>query len=374
MRIGIDCRKIFDPIKNKGAGIERYTFNLVKNLIEADDENKYILYIPRKYPKRALEILIKDISKVKVVKVGKGKIPFFSRHLGFALQLYKEKLDLVLFLANVIPIGYSKRSFLFIHDLIIYKNPEWFPSGQSFVKKIVLPMSLRKAEKVFAISHATKKDLVDLFEVSEKKIEVLYPSVDIYPEIDEEKEEEVKKKFNLDKRYLFFVGTLEPRKNLVNLIKAFKKVLEEIPDVDLYISGHVGWHYEKILQTAKVMRGKSNIEFTGPVTNQEKLILMKNSSAFTFVSWDEGFGMPVLEAMKVGVPVVTSGRGGLGELITDKRQIANPADINDIAKKIKNLLLDQELRKNIVEKQRKWAENFSWRISAQKLLKIIKGE
>lgn len=374
MKIGIDCRKIFDPISNTGAGIERYTFNLVKNLIEINENNKYVLFLPKKYPKRALDFLVKDLNNVKIIRIGRGKFPIWTSHVSFARKLYKENLDLALFPANVIPIGYRKRSYVFIHDLIIYKHPEWFPSGQFFSRKIVVPWSIKRAEKVMAISQATKKDLQQIFKVPDKKINVIYPSVDIYPEINEEQEGEIKKKLHLEKRYLFFVGTLEPRKNLVNLIKAFKKIQEDITDIDLYIAGHVGWHYENIIRAAKVARGKSNIEFLGPVTNQEKLVLMKNANAFIFVSWNEGFGMPVLEAMKVGVPVVTSGMGGLSELISDKRQLANPADAHDISVKIKNLLLDQEFRKNIIEKQKKWAENFSWRISAQKLLKIIQGE
>ncbi|HUT22660.1 MAG TPA: glycosyltransferase family 1 protein [Candidatus Bipolaricaulota bacterium] len=374
MRIGIDCRKIFDPIKNTGAGVERYTFNLVKNLIELDEENDYVLFIPAAYSKNALDILIKDGGRAQVRKIRSGKMPFWSRHLKFSFQLYRAKLDLALFPANIIPIGYAKRSFVFVHDLIIYKHPEWFPTGQFFSKKVLVPLSLKKAEKIIAISQATKKDLIQLFRAQGKKIEVVYPSVDIYPEIDPRAEEKAKQKFNLEKRYLFFVGTLEPRKNLVNLIKAFKKVLREFPDVDLYLAGNVGWHYEKIIGAAASARGKSNIKFLGAVTNLEKLVLMKNCSVFVFLSWDEGFGMPVLEAMKVGVPIVTSAAGGLGELISDNRQIAAPGDINDIAQKIKNLLADQELRRNIIEKQKKWSENFSWRYSAQKLLKIIQGK
>ncbi len=373
MRIGIDCRKIFDPIKNSGAGVERYTFNLVKNLLGIDEENEYVLFLPNNYSKEAIDILISE-KQVKIVKVRKGKIPFFSRHLFFSVKLYKEKLDLALFPANVIPLGYGKRSYLFIHDLIIYKHPEWFPAGQFFVKKIVVPMSIKRADKILAISQSTKKDLHELFKVEEKKIEIIYPSVDIYPEIEEEQIKKIKKKFYLEKRYLFFVGTLEPRKNLVNTIKAFKKLLEDIPDIDLYIAGHVGWHYEKIVMAARKARGKTNIKFLGPVTNREKMVLMKNASAFVFLSFEEGFGMPVLEAMKVGVPVITSGKGGLAELITDERQIADPKNVLDIYKKIKNLLIDQKLRKNIIEKQRKWAENFSWRNSTKKLLKIIQGQ
>jgi len=374
MKIGIDCRKIFDPINNKGAGIERYTFNLVKNLLSIDEKNEYVLFLPYKFPQAAIDLIKPNEERIKIVKIKTGKIPFISRHLIFSLTLYKQHLDLMLFPANIIPLGYQKRSFLFIHDLIIYKNPEWFPRGQFFVKKIVVPQSIKKAEKIFAISQATKKELQDIFNVADKKIEIIYPSVDIVPEAEEPEIEKIKQKFDLEKRYLFFVGTLEPRKNLVNLIQAFQKVVSEINDVDLYLAGHVGWHYEKIIMAAKKKQLESNIKFLGSITNAEKMILMKNCNLFVFLSYDEGFGMPVLEAMKIGVPVVTSGRGGLSELISDKRQIADPENINEIADKIKNLLLDQELRKNIIEKQRKWAENFSWRISVQKLLKIIQGQ
>jgi len=374
MRIGIDCRKIFDPIKNKGAGVERYVFNLVKNLLEVDNKNDYILFLSKKYPDKAMESLIGKNEKVKIVKVKERGVPFLTNHLLFSYKLYRENLNLTLFLANVIPLGYGRSSYLFIHDLIIYKHPEWFPAGQFFSKKLAVPRSVRKANKIMAISQSTKKDIQKIFKIPNKKIEVIYPSVDIISKVDEKEEQEIKEKFNLQKKYLLFVGTLEPRKNLINLFKAFKEILDEFPDVYLYIAGRVGWNYEKIFMAAKKAKLKTNIKYLGAVNNKEKVVLMKNCRIFTFLSLDEGFGMPVLEAMKVGVPVITSGRGGLGELITDKRQIANPADADDIAEKIKNLLLDHEMRKNIVEKQRKWADNFSWRISSQKLLKIIKGE
>lgn len=378
MRLGIDCRHCYDVLSNEGAGIERYTYHLAKNLVSRDKANDYVLFF---YSDLSPETIhrIKGVNpRVKVVKVVRRglRIPLWDSHIKFSRILRRARLDLTIFPAGAMPLSYCRPSWLVIHDFSIYRHPEWFPDRQWLATKIVVPRSIKKAKKIIAVSHSTLNDLKALFKKAALKARVIYPGVAVKDGYLEDEAENVKNKFGIGADYILFIGTMEPRKNALNLIKAFSNYIfeNEESNVSLALAGIRGWKSQLFFQELnKITQRVSNarIKYIGKISNRERNILIKNCRAFVFPSLYEGFGFPVVEAMALGVPVVASDNSSLKELGDDCAVLVNPEDINSIRQGIKKALEDKVLRRHLILKGKERASQFSWEKTADEFLKFL---
>lgn len=380
MKIGIDCRKFYDIHLNKGAGVERFTYHFVKNLLNMDENNEYVLFFYSDISPETIHRVKASKVRVKIVKVFRSTspIPLFDSHLRFAHHLKKENLDLTIFPANVIPLTYRRKSILVIHDLAIYLHPEWFPDRQWFSTKILVPISLKKAKTIVTVSQNTKEDLLKLFNINEEKIRVIYPGVVVKDNYIEEEVQKVLQKFDIREKYLLYIGTIEPRKNIKNLIKAFSTYLfeNEESNVNLVLAGIKGWKFQpifKYLQNINQRLPKSQIKYIGKVSNRERNILLKNCEAFIFPSKYEGFGFPIVEAMSMNVPVVTSNNSSLKEISGEGAALLiDPEDVNEIRRAIKKILEDKLIRKRLVAAGELRARHFTWENSIAKFKTLLK--
>ena len=379
MRIGIDCRKFYDIHQNKGAGVERYTYHLVKNLLLEDKENEYVLFFSSSISPETIHKVKGNNPRIKIVKVfqGQSRIPLWDNHWQFARVLAKEKLDRCIFPANIIPLFYRGHSTLIIHDLAIYLHPEWFPERQWFSVKFLVPYSLKKAKSIVAISHNTKSDLIKLFKVKQEKVRVIYPGVIVKTGYLPEEEGKVVKKYDISGRYVFFVGTIEPRKNILNLIKAFSNYLfeNEESDVSLVLAGIKGWKFKPIFRQLNEINQRmvgSRIKYLGKISNRERNILLKGASAFAFPSHYEGFGFPIVEAMALGVPVVAGDNSSLKEIAGDAAVLVDSHEVNDIRRGIKKVVEDVMIRDRLISKGFEKSKQFSWRKTAKQFLIVLK--
>ncbi len=338
MRIGIDCSTFLNPGRGEGAGVGHYTFFLVKHLLALDCENEYVLFFNDIFAAEAVRALTEGRENVSIrllpFHAYKKYLPFFYSHLFSAWALAKECLDIFHAPANVFPLAYRGNTVVTMHDLAIYKHPEWFPKGilrQTFSKKILVPKSLQKAKKIIAVSESSKQDIEEIFGIAPEKISVVYEGVS-KPDIRDAREatsglsnlasrEELYQKYPLHDPYILFLGTLEPRKNIPAFIEGFAMALEEMKkrgedsDAQLVVAGAKGWKYEKIFQAMKQANcrlqeffgtKKEYITYLGYIASREKFSLLANARIFAFPSLYEGFGIPVLEAMSAGTPVLTS--------------------------------------------------------------------
>jgi len=374
MRIGIDCRVIYDVEKNKGAGVERYVFNLVKNILLQDKKNEYVLFFDKKTSQHTIDSLKKFGHFTP--QIFNNKVPFFSNHFFFSFMLWGEWLDRMIFPANVMPFFYIGRSALVIHDVAIYNNPEWFPQGQWFSKMLLVPSSVMKATDIVTVSQTTKDDLLDLFKFKpEKRIHVIYPGLLKEKDSSILTQEKVMKEFNINYDYLLFTGTIEPRKNLLRLLKAFSLYAQETDSkINLLITGAKGWKYKRIFFQIKKINKKLDrraVKYLGKVTNKERKTLMEKAVAFTFPSLYEGFGFPVLESMASGTPVITSNVSAMAEYIKDQAILVDPESITEIKNAIKKILEDPELQVSLGKKGRELSTQFTWTKTARKLLELI---
>ena len=361
MRIGIDCRTIQEK---EPAGTAHYTKELVRALLNTDSKNEYFLFFDQEknIPKEF------EQSNSKIIILPSRSLPFISSHWQFSRALKKCRLDIFHAPANTLPIGYNDASILTIHDLAIYINPEWFPN-QTFSTKFLVPRSLAKAKKIIAVSESTKQDLQKIFRVPDDKIKVIYEGVRT-----EEPNAEVKnkalEKFGLqEKRYFLFLGTIEPRKNLIALIAAYKILVQKNPETPLLVmAGGSGWKNEEIFEAIE-KRGLGNkIKYLGYVSNEEKFALMKSALAFVYPSLYEGFGLPILEAMSLGAPVITSRISSIPEITANAALLIDPNNDGEITNALEKLWKDDGLRAELIAKGEARAKQFSWTKTAEQTL------
>ncbi len=379
MKVGIDCRKIYDTHLNVGAGVERYVYHLVKNLLAADSSNEYVLFFYGNISPETIHKIRGHNSKVKIVKMIRtgSKIPLWDSHIKFSHLMGKHELNLAIFPANVMPLFYRGKSILVIHDLVIYLHPKWFPERQWFSTKILVPRSIRRARTIVTVSQSTKDDLLKLFRVPEEKVKVIYPGIVVKDTYLNEELEKIRRKFDIVGKYILFIGTIEPRKNILKLIGAFSNYLfeNEESQVSLVLAGIKGWKFKPFFQQINEINKRllgSRIKYVGKVSNRERNILLKSCSAFVFPSYYEGFGFPVLEAMALGAPVITSNTSSLGEIAGAGAYLINPDSQNDIRRAIKLVLEDKVLRQALITRGKERASRFTWEATIKEFQNLIK--
>lgn len=373
MRIGIDCRTILNPGLGEGAGVGHYTYFLVKHLLRNDRKNTYVLFFDNRLPDtKEFEQANVEIRHFAFSQYKKF-LPFSYSHMLITAMLLKEKLDVFHAPANIVPLTYPKTSVVTIHDLAIYKNPAWFPM-QVFSTRLLVPQSLRKAQHIIAVSESTKQDLEEIFGVRPEKMSVIYeaPLTDVLHVKD--RNVDVLEKFQLTLPYIFFVGTIDPRKNLEMLLEAFAIVRKhsELKSVQLVLAGGKGYRHDRVLDRIAQLHLGPAIKYLGYVTHNEKLALLKNAAVFAFPSLYEGFGLPVLDAMKLGVPVVTSNVSSLPEVAGDAAIQVHPDDQKALADALTVVLTDPQKAAEMVRKGFAQAQKFSWDQAALQTLDVYR--
>ncbi len=370
MRIGIDARTILDPANGEQAGVGHYTFYLIKNLIRIDKDNKYVLFFNRNFKETAkFEAKNTEIKHFPARGFMKW-LPFAYSHMVVARVLAEERLDVFHSPASTIPLRYNRPSVVTIHDLAIYINQSWFP-WQGFSTKITVPKSLKKARKIIAVSESTKKDIIKILKVPSEKIEVVYNGVRPIRKV---REEDVKGKFGISEDFILFIGTIEPRKNLIGLIKALNSLRgsEAFKKHQLVIVGKKGWFFDDVYQTVRDLGLTKKVVFTGYVSSDDKVRLLRGARLFIFPSFYEGFGLSILEAMREGTPVITSNVSAMPEVAGSAAELIDPSRPDSIAAAIKKVISDKILRSEMIRKGKAQEEMFSWDKCVRETLRVYK--
>jgi glycosyltransferase involved in cell wall biosynthesis len=374
MRIGIDCRTILNPESGERAGVGHYVDGLVTALVRYYPKDEFILFFDyRTHDVAAYKQANTKVKHFPFSQYGKF-LSFGYSHMLITAFLLKEGLDVLHVPAGVIPVTYPKKLVYTVHDLAIYSNPEWFPS--SFISRSVLvPQSLRKADGIITVSRSTARDLRHLFNIDRSRINVVYNGFDVSKIPLKRRAIENITKFKLPKRYFLFIGTIEPRKNIITLMRAFKQLLEHdtaCSDVALVIAGQSGYHHEEVMQAMLDLKLKRNIRYLGYVTHNEKVELLKHALGFVFPTLYEGFGLPVLEAMALGVPTITSNNSSMPEITGKAAVLVDPKDQTGLARAMKDFLHKPALTQRLISAGPKQAAKFSWEICASETMAVYK--
>lgn len=362
MKIGIDATVLTRELT--GVGI--YTARLIKALCEAIDEEQILLF--------AHKDLVPEIPEGDNLTIIKQYAPNFHIFLQTILPFLINKRDVDVFHGPnfYLPLLGNTPKVVTIHDLSAQLFPDQHSLKHRLSQKMLKP-SLKAADKVIAVSKSTSRDLVEHGYAERAKIEVVHNGVD--PEYTPQRKgkvESIKEKYALPDRFILFVGTLEPRKNVISLIEAFRELVSEGREMKLVLAGGKGWGYKEIYRRVEDLDLEERVIFTGYVPSDDLPALYSAAEIFCYPSLYEGFGLPPLEAARCKTPVVTSRRSSLPEIIGDGGLLVDPSQPTEIAQALLRILEDHGLRKELVEKGKRRAEQFTWKRCARKTLEIYK--
>lgn len=371
MKVSIELQPC---LKNK-SGIGVYTYELTKRLQVYNDieiEGNIFNFLNRNNIKNDINGF--DFKKNTCTLFPYGVYRRIWKYVPVKYNfLFRGNVDIYQFFNFVIPPNISGKVITTIHDLTYILYPDTMdPSNRIRLEKD-MHRTTKRADYIITISESSKNDIIKYLGIDKSKIEVIYPGVDeTYKKILSNYEiTVVKNKYNINGRYLLYLGTLEPRKNIETIIRAyncFKKSSKE--NIKLVLAGKKGWLYDSIFKMVEEYGLKEEVIFTDYIDDGDKAPLYQGAEIFLFPSLYEGFGIPVIEAMASRTPVITSNSSSLPEAAGNAAIITDPLDYKEISSSIERILNDYDLREKMINEGIKQANKFNWDISAEKLKNI----
>jgi len=364
--IGIDGN---EANQQNRVGVGQFAYNVIDQLEKIDRNNSYTIYLKDK----PLSDLPKERSGWKYLVFGPSKL-WTQLALPFKLFTQKEKIDIFYSPSHYAPRFSPVPTIISVMDLWHHRHPEQFNKKDLYQLTKWESYSVKQASHIITISEFTKREIIKFYGLSEKKITVAYPGFERFNLKDNEGViKEIRERWKIEGDYLLYLGTLQPKKNLVRLIEAFN-ILNTKYKIQLLIAGKKGWLYEKIFELVKEMRLEEKVIFPGFISEEEKPYLIAGAKAFILPSFYEGFGIPVLEAMSLGVPVIASKEGSLPEAGGKAVTYCDPYSVESMSEAIRKVLdLNEKQRDEIIKEGKRQTEKFSWQKCAQKVLEVVGG-
>jgi len=377
MVIGIDIRVLGNKTKS---GIEEYTENLLAHLLPLDKNIKFKLFFS------SFNSQLPDYEWLHLpnVELYKFKIPNKLFFLSSSLFNFP-KIDKLMGGVNIFfsphffltSLSSSCKRVTTFHDLSFVHFPEFFSWRKNIWHNLEMApkWQAKFSDQIIAVSESTKKDLINLYGIDPAKIEIIYSGISpLIKRPSEEKLLEFRKENNLPERFILFLGKLEPRKNIVGIIKAFNilKRDKRFNNIYLVLAGSRGWLYKDIFQEIEKSEFKKEIIIKNYISDEARAFYYSLADVFIYPSFFEGFGFPSLEAMACGTPVVVSNNSSLPEIVGNGELLVQPNNIQEIAKSIMLILTDNELRDRLSCFGLQRSAKFNWHKTAEYTLKYIK--
>ena len=353
-------------IKNR-VGSNQYAFELMKALYQRDKKNDYHVYLPSP----PLPDLPKERKGWHYRVMGPPRLwNIFG--LPRALRQERPKPAVIFNPGHYSPLFLSLPFVIAIMDLGHFRFPQELTKPILLKLKLWTSFSIRRATHIFAISESTKNDIIKYYGVNRDKVTVTYLGYDekrFKAQASSIKIKEIKKKYRIKGDYILFLSTLKPRKNIEGLLEALAILNDK--NLQLVIAGRKGWLYQSVFDKVKELGLTKKVVFTGFVDEDDVPALMAGAKVFTLPSFWEGFGIPAVNAMACGVPVVVSNTGSLPEVVGDAGVIVDPNQPEEIAQGIMKVIGDMETRKTLIKRGLEQVKKFSWEKCAQETLKVL---
>ncbi len=360
MRIGVNGRFLVA----KRTGVQRAAYNLIKTLVKIDRENEYFIFTGKD------QVGNQDWSydNVKVIGSNIRSGESFRNHVWEQFTLprlaKKYQVDLLHSPANMAPLFFKGRSIVHIHDLCFVVNPQWYSFSFHTLYNFVIPRLVKRATRIVTNSNNSRNDILQYCDVSAERVSLIYWAVD---------EMFLKNKRNTsveDEDYILYVGSLEPRKNIRTLVEAYEKLRERRPDITtkLVLIGGESPLFGVVRLNAK--KYKDDVLFKGFVNDNELVDYYKKARLVVYPSLYEGFGLPPLEAMASGTPVVTSNTSSIPEVVGEAALMVNPYDTDQLAETMESVLVNRELRQQLAERGFSQVQKYNWYRVARNILAV----
>ncbi|MEW5957934.1 MAG: glycosyltransferase family 1 protein, partial [Chloroflexota bacterium] len=366
LTLGIDASR---AARAQRTGTETYSLELIKAMAAAASPRcRLRLYTPHPSPHP-------DWPDSPAVETRLIPWPRLWTHLRLAAELWQHPPDVLFVPAHVLPLYCPAPAVVTVHDLG-YRH---YPDAHRVFDRRYLDWTTKRhcrlARHIIADSQATKQDLLDFYQAEANRITVVHLGRDesLKPVTDPGIIAQTKARYNINSDYLLYLGTLQPRKNLVRLVEAFHQAGQAASnqDIQLVIAGKRGWWYDRIFERVEQLGLTGRVIFPGYIAGPDKPALLSGALAYVFPSLFEGFGLPVLEAMACGTPVLTSNCSSLPEVAGEAALLVDPQQTADIAAGLVQLITDPGLRQQLVERGYRQIQAFSWQKAATQVLEIL---
>jgi glycosyltransferase involved in cell wall biosynthesis len=364
------------PTAQKHAGLGRYAGEIARALARDRDEIDLSLF----YNREGEAHLPDYLSHIPYQTVNTGNKPWRMRVLLSQMlhwPMNKTFGAVEIFHATNHLLAYFKqtRTVYTLHDLIFLHYPEYHLPYNRWYLTFAMPRYLRAADVIVTPSECSRQDAIKFYNLSESKIKVIYEAAAPHfkPATDPTALEAARQKYNLPQRFILHVGTLEPRKNLSRLLEAFQPLLTDWPELKLVLVGKKGWLYDSFFQRLQTLGLQECVIFPGFVDEADLPAFYQLAEVFVYPSLYEGFGLPALEAMACGTPVVSSNSSSLPEVVGDAGLLVNPTDTAALSEALRRVLSDATLRADLEHRALARAQQFSWKKAADELEVIYRS-
>ena len=377
MKIAFDAQPLLSGTKS---GVGFCEDGLVAALLELYPENEYMLEY---FSLRNHDVKKEKLSKYTQKKAMLSSCRWFpgslyrmaSAYVPIPYRLlFPKKKQVTHFFNYYIPPFVRGKKVVTIHDMTLHIYPETMRKKTLWFLKKVLKASIRRADHIVTDSAFSKQEMMKFYNIPEDKISVVLCGVDFerfHPLENRERLEVIKQKYNIKKEYFLYLGTLEPRKNLVRFVQAYAKAKNEKRNFpSLVLAGGKGWMYEEIFSVVQELGLEKDVIFTGYVQDDEVATLMGGAMAFCFPSLYEGFGMPVIEAMACGTPVLTSRHSSMEEIAGEESVLVDALSVDSIKEGLIRLYESEELREELSQRGLAKAKQYTWEVAGKQLIQV----
>ena len=370
MHVGFNAHLLSFGASYRGAGISRYIRNLLPRLLEVS-ECRFTVYLgDRAFPP---EFAPGERFRLRFSRLPTRRpaVRVIWEQVVAPLALATDGIDLLHSLGYVQPLLAGCRSVVTFHDLSYLLYPASFNAANRLYLRTFSRWSAARADRIVAVSEHTKRDLVRLLHVDEGKVDVVHHGIeDTFRPLGREEVEAFRRRKGLPERFILFLGTIEPRKNLTTLLDAYALLRRDGLPHPLVIAGARGWQCEGVFGRREQLGLGDRVAFPGYVPYSEQPLWYNAASLFVYPSLYEGFGFPPLEAMACGIPVVASNTSALPEVVGEAGLLCDPRCAEELARAMRRVLLDQDLSRQLAKQGLERARHFSWQEAARRTAEV----
>ena len=368
MRIGVNTRLF---VKEKMDGIAWFTYEIFKRIVIQHPEHEFVFFFDRPYD--SYFIFAPNVKPVVVHPQARHSLLWYLFfEIGIKRNLSRKKIDLFISPDGWTCLNTNVKTINVIHDLNFEHHPSFIPFLTLRYYKHFFPRFAKKADRLITVSQFSKKDIVNLYQVDDEKIDVVYNAAsDDFFEVDEETKKQTVQRLTNGVPYFVFVGSAHKRKNVERIMQAFVQFREKYADFKFVFAGSNKYWDEDIKKTFNNLKYKSDFVFTGYLSTSEMNCVLSSATALVYPSLFEGFGVPIVEGFSANVPVITSNVASMPEVAGKAALLVNPLSVEEIADAMEKVATDEHLRAKLIQlgKERKCA--FSWDKSAQQFWNVI---
>jgi glycosyltransferase involved in cell wall biosynthesis len=374
VRVALNAQLLSNTAGYRSAGVNRVIHHLLAELPRVPGREQYIVYAPRSDLNRRLLSSARYRRRLTRLPVERPPVRIGWEQTVLPVELVRERADLLHALGFVSPIAWRGKTVVTVYDLSFMRFPEVYNRPNRVYLNTFTPPSLRRADRVITISEDARRDVIELCGVPPERVTpILLAADDRFQPASPDQIAAFRARHGLPERFVLYLGTLQPRKNIETLVRAYAQLRNEgSDDHALVIAGGRGWQFDSIFDLIRELGIEAFVHLPGFVPDDDQPLWYSSATVFAFPSRYEGFGLPLLEAMACGAPVVSSSASSLPEVVGDAGLLVDPSDVEGWCSALRQLLEDEPRRAALAAAGRTRAQGFSWRRMAAETVQVYR--